>query len=109
MDFGVDQYIEQLTTISDAANKEYSVEQTLEKMMKEWENCQMELNPFKETGTYIVKIADEIQQMLDDHLILTQQISFSPFKGPFAEEIEKWEEDLKITSNVIEEWMEVQK
>lgn len=109
LDFGVGQQIELLTTISDAANKEYSVEQTLDKMMKEWENCKMELNPFKETGTYIVKISDDIQQMLDDHLILTQQISFSPFKSPFAEKIDKWEEKLKITSEVIEEWMDVQK
>lgn len=60
-------------------------------------------------GTYIMKVSDDILQMLDDHLVLTQQISFSPFKGPFEQKIDEWEEKLKITSEVIEEWMDVQK
>lgn len=56
-----------------------------------------------------MKVSDEIQQMLDDHLVLTQQISFSPFKGAFSERIDEWEEKLRVTSEVIEEWMDVQK
>lgn len=56
-----------------------------------------------------MKISEEIQQMLDDHLILTQQISFSPYKAAFEDRIDEWENKLKITSQVIEEWMEVQK
>lgn len=56
-----------------------------------------------------MKVSDDILQMLDDHLVLTQQISFSPFKGPFEQRIDEWEEKLKITSEVIEEWMDVQK
>lgn len=109
LELGVAEYSDRLVGIADEASKEYSVEQTLQKMMNEWENCTMELNPYKDTGTYIMKIPDEIQQMLDDHLVLTQQVSFSPFKGPFEEMINQWEENLKITSDVIEEWMDVQK
>lgn len=56
-----------------------------------------------------MKISDEIQQMLDDHIVLTQQISFSPFKGPLEEIIDEWEEMLKVTALVIDEWMDVQK
>ncbi|KAF2896698.1 hypothetical protein ILUMI_09479, partial [Ignelater luminosus] len=78
-------------------------------MEAEWENNLMELTLYKSTGTYIMKVADEIQQMLDDHLVLTQQISFSPFKGAFSERIDEWEEKLRVTSEVIEEWMDVQK
>lgn len=61
------------------------------------------------SGTYIMKISEEIQQMLDDHIVLTQQISFSPFKGPFDDDIDEWEEKLRITAEVIDEWMDVQK
>lgn len=60
-------------------------------------------------GTHVMKISDEIQQMLDDHIVLTQQLSFSPFKGPFEYDIDEWEEKLRITAYVIEEWMDVQK
>ncbi|XP_044254832.1 dynein axonemal heavy chain 1-like isoform X2 [Tribolium madens] len=109
LDLGVAEYTERLVGIADEASKEYTVEQTLQKMMNEWENCTMELTPYKDTGTYIMKIPEETQQMLDDHLVLTQQVSFSPFKGPFEQMIDQWEENLKITSDVIEEWMDVQK
>lgn len=56
-----------------------------------------------------MKISEDIQQMLDDHIVLTQQISFSPFKGPFDDDIDEWEEKLRITAEVIDEWMDVQK
>lgn len=56
-----------------------------------------------------MKISEEQQQMLDDHIVLTQQLSFSPFKGPFEEKIDQWEDKLKVTAEVIEEWMDVQK
>ncbi|XP_056631499.1 dynein axonemal heavy chain 1-like [Diorhabda sublineata] len=109
LQLGVDQYIEKMANIAERATKEYSIEQTLEKMMSEWENNKLELTPYKTTGTYIMKVSDEIQQLLDDQIVLTQQISFSPFKGPFEETIDEWEDKLKTTALVIEEWMDVQK
>lgn len=56
-----------------------------------------------------MKVSDEAQQLLDDHIVLTQQLSFSPFKGPFEAKIDEWEDKLKTTAFVIEEWMDVQK
>ncbi|CAH1982455.1 unnamed protein product [Acanthoscelides obtectus] len=106
---GIEEYADNMIKIAESATKEYSIEQTLNKMMEEWENNKMELTPYKNTGTYIMKVSDEIQQMLDDHIVLTQQLSFSPFKGPFEEKIDDWEDKLKITAEVIEEWMDVQK
>ena len=47
--------------------------------------------------------------MLDDQLVLTQQISFSPFKGTFEHRIDEWEESLKVMADVFEEWVDVQK
>lgn len=56
-----------------------------------------------------MKISDEMQQLLDDHIVMTQQISFSPFKGAFEQRIDEWETKLRTTAAVIEEWMDVQK
>lgn len=61
------------------------------------------------SGTYIMKVSDEIQQMLDDHLVLTQQISFSPYKAAFEERIDEWENKLKVIFDVLEEWIDVQR
>jgi len=38
-----------------------------------------------------------------------QSLSFSPYKGPFAEEIEQWEKDLVMTQEVLDEWIACQR
>ncbi|CAG9772692.1 unnamed protein product [Ceutorhynchus assimilis] len=106
---GIEKYADLIKQSADGASKEYSIEQTLEKMMAEWEDNRLDIQPYKATGTFIMKISEEQQQMLDDHIVLTQQLSFSPFKGPFEEKIDEWEIKLKVTAEVIEEWMDVQK
>ncbi|KAF7272031.1 hypothetical protein GWI33_015147, partial [Rhynchophorus ferrugineus] len=106
---GVEKYAEEIKNVAESATKEYAIEQTLEKMMAQWDDNLLEITPYKSTGTYIMKISEEQQQMLDDHIVMTQQISFSPFKGPFEDKISEWEEKLRITADVIEEWMDVQK
>jgi len=56
-----------------------------------------------------MKIEESNLQLLDDHIVLTQSISYSPFKKPFEDEIEKWIESLILVSNTIEEWLKVQR
>ncbi|KAK9870899.1 hypothetical protein WA026_009856 [Henosepilachna vigintioctopunctata] len=109
VDLGIMEYADLINSISEEATKEYAVETSLQKMKTEWESNNLELTLYKNTGTYIMKVSDDQQQMLDDHIVLTQQLSFSPFKGPFEKQIDSWEESLKITAEVIEEWMDVQK
>lgn len=99
----------EVTKAAESAAKEFTIEETLSKMQKEWDTIEMELSLYKSTGTYIMKVADEVMQMLDDHIVITQQISFSPFKGPFEKAIDDWQEKLRLTSDVIEEWIDVQR
>ncbi|KAK4887372.1 hypothetical protein RN001_003643 [Aquatica leii] len=106
---GITNYPEAVAKIGDTAGKEFAIEQVLDKMLKEWEHNVMELSLYKQTGTYIMKVADDISQMLDDHIVLTQQLSFSPYKGAFTERIDDWETKLRTSSEVLEEWMEVQR
>jgi dynein heavy chain len=41
---------------------------------------------------------------VDEHLVNTQAMQFSPYKKPFEEEIIKWNNDLKRMSDILEEW-----
>ncbi|ENN83116.1 hypothetical protein YQE_00523, partial [Dendroctonus ponderosae] len=109
LSLGIEAHAEDIKNVAEMATKEYTIEQTLEKMLADWEENCLDIQPYKNTGTYIMKISEEQQQMLDDHIVLTQQLSFSPFKGPFEERIDQWEDKLRITADVIEEWMDVQK
>lgn len=106
---GIKNFGLEVTKAAESAAKEFTIEETLTKMQKEWESIEMELTLYKSTGTYIMKVADEVMQMLDDHIVITQQISFSPFKGPFEKAIDDWQEKLRLTADVIEEWIDVQR
>jgi dynein heavy chain len=46
--------------------------------------------------------------MLDEHIVLSQTMTFSPFKKPFEEEIETWNATLMHVSDCIEEWIKCQ-
>jgi dynein heavy chain len=62
--------------------------------------------PYK--STFLIKNYDDIQQILDEHIVNTQSMQFSPFKKPFEERIIVWNNKLKIMSDVLEEWAKCQ-
>jgi dynein heavy chain len=66
-------------------------------MEGEWENLNFEVTAYKNTGTFIQKTADEVIQLLDDQIVMTQSICFSPYKKEFEKRIENWEKTLRIT------------
>ena len=55
------------------------------------------MKPYKETGTFIIKIPEEATQMLDDHIVATQTMAFSPYKKAFEDRIAKWETKMNVT------------
>jgi len=75
----------------------FVVLQALDKMAQEWIPVNFEVLPYKSTGTFIVRIGDEVSQLLDDHIVMTQSMSFSPYKKPFEDRITKWEGQLRTT------------
>ncbi|ORZ30920.1 dynein heavy chain and region D6 of dynein motor-domain-containing protein [Catenaria anguillulae PL171] len=81
-----------LSKVSEEAGKEYAIEAALDKMENEWKSVVLEVLPYRETGTFIMKLADETTRLLDDHL------------KPFAERITLWESKLRVMQEVLEEW-----
>ena len=79
--------------------------QALDKMENEWKPIFFEIISYKDTGTYIMRASDDISQLLDDHIVMTQSMSFSPYKKPFEERISTWENKLKTTQDVLDEWL----
>lgn len=92
-----------------AATKEYQLEQTLEKMLKEWKSVKLDLEPYKLSKTYILKRSDEILILLDDQIMKTQGMRGSPYIKFHKEDIKKWEKRLHLISQIMEEWLKCQK
>jgi dynein heavy chain len=101
-------YTEECVDIGEKAGKEFNIEQSLLKMKRDWESVEFNLLPFKNTGTFSVTGFDDAMAMLDEHIVLTQTMQFSPFKKPFEEEIEEWNASLLYVSECIDEWIKCQ-
>lgn len=95
--------------ISICADKEYILEQTLEKMAKEWRMLNLDLEAYKNTKTYILKGSEDIIMMLDDQIMKTQGMRGSPYIKPFELRTKKWEARLHHVSNIMDEWLRCQK
>jgi hypothetical protein len=42
------------------------------------------------------QVEETLSQQLDDHLVMVQSMSFSPYKKPFEERLAKWEQHLSL-------------
>uniref|UniRef100_A0A8C2RKQ1 AAA+ ATPase domain-containing protein n=1 Tax=Capra hircus TaxID=9925 RepID=A0A8C2RKQ1_CAPHI len=98
----------QLEPIGAAASKEYSLEKNLEKMKLDWVNMTFNFVKYRDTDTSILCAVDDIQLLLDDHVIKTQTMCGSPFVKPIETECRKWEEKLVRVQEILDAWLKCQ-
>ena len=87
--------------VSEFATKEYAVEQSLDKMQAAWTGVKFEYGPWHATGTTVLRGVDDLQQMLEEHLVKTQSLATSPYIGPFEDRVKLWLEKLNLVQEVI--------
>lgn len=108
-DLHLEDKMDSIVKVTDIAGKEYSIEQALDKMEQEWQAVAFDLADYRDTGTYIIRGADDISMLLDDQLVMAQSMSFSVFKKPFEDRIARWETKLSLMAETIEEWLTCQR
>lgn len=104
----LDKDLDKFEIISIGGNKELQLQKSLKAMIKEWETIEFKLNPFKDTNMNILSGLDEIQAVLDDHIIKTLAMRGSAFVKPCEKEVKEWYKTLTRVNKTIEQWGKVQ-
>ncbi|XP_037295281.1 dynein heavy chain 12, axonemal isoform X2 [Manduca sexta] len=100
--------IDQYDIISVAATKELALITNLNKMMAEWTDICFKTSPYKDTGIFILSGLDDIQSVLDDHIVKTVGMRGSAFVKPFESQVRTWYDKITRVNSTIDEWGKVQ-
>jgi dynein heavy chain len=110
LDMGIDKYLDKLMEIGEAASRQHAIEKAMAGMREEWKDADLGVKKHRDTGTYILmgEAVEDIQTLLDEHIIKTQTMKGSPFARPFAADVKEFESWLLLTQEIIEVWLKVQ-
>ena len=92
---------------SEKATKEYKLEIQLTQMKEEWKPLVFETKDYK--GQPILSATDDLQAILDDHLVKTQTMTGSPYIKPNKLAADTWEKMLVYVQDLLDEWLLVQR
>ena len=108
LDVGILDHIDTLERISVKAQKEHGLKTALATMKKEWRPIEFGLVAHK-AGTHMVRGIDEIQAVLDDHIVKSMGIRGSPFVEPIEKEVKDWLLKLAYIQDLLEQWLAMQR
>ena len=98
-----------IVSLSETAAKEYSFERTLDKMKSEWRELNFEFNPYKDSGTFVLKGIEDTVMLLDDQIVKVQAMRGSPYAKAMEQVVIEWANKLVYMQDVLEEWLKCQK
>ena len=104
---GILDQMDEVENVATVAAKEHNLDLALDAMMTEWGALQFELKEHK--TSFVLRGVDEIQALLDDHLVKTQSMMGSPYIANIKGKAKGWEQRLVTLQNLLDEWLRVQR
>ena len=77
-------------------------------MQADWKVIEFAMNPYRDSGISVLGGGDDVQMLLDDHIVKAQTMKGSPFIGPFQEQIDVWTTKLISMQDIMDEWLKAQ-
>ncbi|XP_070136648.1 dynein axonemal heavy chain 3 [Drosophila bipectinata] len=108
IDVDIMSILPQLEEIANAAGKEYDLNNGLRIMQSDWKDVMFEIIQYRDSDTHILASIDDIQTLLDDHIMRTQAMKRSPFIVALGSKADDWEARLLLIQNIIDAWTQVQ-
>lgn len=62
----------------------------------------------RDSGRYILSGLDDVQSLLDDHILKSQSMRGSPFIAALGRRATDWEEKLIMMQDIMDVWLKVQ-
>ncbi|CAK9798694.1 Dynein axonemal heavy chain 7 [Anthophora quadrimaculata] len=100
--------LETYEMISISATKQLMLEELLAKMISEWDGVVFTTVPYKDSGVTILTQLDDIQALLEEHIIKVQTMRGSAFVKLIEEEVKDFYFLLLRIQSTIDEWTKVQ-
>lgn len=84
------------------------MQENLIAMIHEWDDVNFSVGEYKTTGITILTSIEDVQALLDDHLVKTLSMRGSAFVKPSEKEVKEWFDKLTRVQATIEQWGKVQ-
>ncbi|KAF5300238.1 hypothetical protein FQR65_LT09192 [Abscondita terminalis] len=108
MEMGLLPDIDKYEMISNSAIKERELLSNLYKMQEEWDGVFFKTSVYKDTGLHVLTALDDVQVVLDDHIIKTLMMKGSVFVKPYVAQVNTWYDKVMRMNSTLEEWVKVQ-
>ena len=105
---GLNKSADFIMDLSNRANKELAIENALTDISKSWSTMDLDLVEYKSVY-FKVRSTEDLFQMLEDHAVSVSAMKASPYYSSFAEDLDRWEKNLSVISEVVDMQMQLQK
>lgn len=103
------EHADTISDISMSATAELRVEKGIEEIAEVWRGKALEFGPHMRRANSRIQEAEDIFQLLDDHITHISSFKSSPHAAPFEAELSSWEQKLSLLSDTLELLLNVQR
>jgi len=108
IEMDIEKHMAILEEVSEFATKEFTLERSLEAMLTEWKPVIYDIVRTKDGETFILRGVDDMQTLLDDHIMKTQTMKGSPYIKPHEVRCQDWEKKLIRMQDILDGWLKCQ-